>query len=146
MSDHTSNAGYPTPRDAELAFYTAFVECDLTAMDGVWAHDGVSCVHPGAAVLIGRDAVMRSWRNILGDAMQPQMQVKLLRRTEGDTVAVHMVEERISTGQEAAAETALVLATNVYQRDAEGWRLLSHHASLVAQPPAAEAPEEPTLQ
>lgn len=146
MSDHTSNAGYSTPRDAELAFYTAFVECDLTAMDGVWARDGVSCVHPGAAVLIGRDAVMRSWKHILGDALQPQMQVKLLRHTEGDTVAVHMVEERISAGHEASAETAVVLATNVYQRGTQGWHLLSHHASLVAQAPETEAPEEPTLQ
>lgn len=147
MSDHPSDSPYATPKAAEMAFYTAFVECDLRAMAEVWAHEHVSCVHPGAALLVGREAVLRSWQNILADALQPRLQVKLLRRTEADTMAVHLVEERISPGEGEAGKTAVVLATNVYQRQGRGWHLLSHHASLVLpQAPEREASQPPTLQ
>ena len=59
---------FSTPQGAEEAFYAAFAECDYKAMEIVWAVEGVLCIHPGSSALIGRDAVMRSWANMLLNA------------------------------------------------------------------------------
>ena len=51
---------------ANAAFYRAFAERDVAAMDALWARSvPVACIHPGWQVLNGREAVMASWRGIL---------------------------------------------------------------------------------
>src|SRR5690348_3483190 len=51
---------------ANDAFYAAFADRDDEAMDALWARGAlVACVHPGWPPLVGRDAVMASWRGIL---------------------------------------------------------------------------------
>ncbi|MFP3344787.1 nuclear transport factor 2 family protein, partial [Halomonas sp. SIMBA_159] len=51
---------------ANAAFYAAFADGDLALMDRLWARaTRVACLHPGWEPLIGRDAVMESWRAIL---------------------------------------------------------------------------------
>ena len=53
--------------DANRAFYTAFQKRDNNAMEHVWAEEHPSsCIHPGWAPLMGREAVMASWRAIFG--------------------------------------------------------------------------------
>jgi ketosteroid isomerase-like protein len=42
---------------------------------------------------------------------------------------VHNVLERVEVPAPAGAATAWVIATNVYHRTAQGWRLVAHHAS-----------------
>ena len=45
---------FPTPDDAESAFYDAFERADLAAMMVVWAEDDdVVCVHPPGPRLTG---------------------------------------------------------------------------------------------
>ena len=44
---------------ANAAFYAAFANSDVKAMDSVWARRApVACVHPGWEALVGRDRVM----------------------------------------------------------------------------------------
>jgi ketosteroid isomerase-like protein len=52
---------------------------------------------------------------------------------------VHHLAERISVQTSEGPRTAWVLATNVYLKTAQGWRLVLHHASpgSVDQPPTA---------
>ena len=50
---------------ANAAYYRAFSTGDVAAMSRIWADEGVSCVHPGWTPLIGRAAVVDSYRNIL---------------------------------------------------------------------------------
>ena len=51
---------------ANLEFYRAFTTCDYPAMNALWARSApVLCIHPGWPPLAGREAVMRSWRNLL---------------------------------------------------------------------------------
>src|SRR5215469_7466233 len=51
---------------ANLDFYRAFATRDMAAMERVWARETpVLCLHPGWALLRGRDAVLESWRQIL---------------------------------------------------------------------------------
>ena len=56
---------YPTPDDAENAFYDAFERGDLPAMMAVWAEDeDIICVHPTGPRLCGQDQVRESWAKI----------------------------------------------------------------------------------
>ena len=59
---------------ANEAFYRAFADGDLAAMDAVWASAApVACIHPGWNLLDGREAVMASWRAILNNPKRPDI-------------------------------------------------------------------------
>ncbi|HSO41257.1 MAG TPA: nuclear transport factor 2 family protein, partial [Rhodospirillales bacterium] len=61
---------------ANEAFYAAFTGRDLEAMEKVWSQrDNITCIHPGWTPLIGREAVMESWRAILTNPQSPQVTV-----------------------------------------------------------------------
>jgi ketosteroid isomerase-like protein len=118
-----------TAEATERAFYAAFAACDPAAMATVWGDDDVVCIHPRGPAVKGRKAVLRTWDQILGAADGISLRVVTLGRNERDGLAVHVVEEHIGSGDGAS----LVLATNVYRRGTDGWRLVGHHASV---PPA----------
>ena len=121
----------PTPADAEAAFYAAFEALDGPAMERVWASSpDVFCIHPGGPLLSGHEAVVASWLEIFSSADPPKMEFRLVHSQEHGDMAVHLVEERIAPGRSRSAEAAVVFSTNVYRRNAGGWRLLSHHASV----------------
>lgn len=124
-------AGLPTADDAEAAFYTAFATIDLAAMEAVWLDSAeIVCVHPGGGLLRGRVEVMQSWAEILTGAAPPSIECRLIQRLSAGDQEVHIVEELIRAGGDSAAVPNRVIATNAYQRGADGWRMLLHHASL----------------
>ncbi len=125
-----SNTDFNSPEAVETAFYTAFADCDVQAMDRVWAHGDVVCVHPGSSALVGHEAIMGSWRNILTDAEPPNLRCEIVCRYTDDDLTVHVVEEHIMPDSADSASTSIVLATNIYQRDETGWHMVGHHASL----------------
>jgi ketosteroid isomerase-like protein len=114
----------------EAAFYSAFGHCDLAAMQGLWAHVDSVCIHPGAEAVKGYDAIVRSWDHIFRGAERPNVQTKVIQIVVGDDLAVHVVEEHIGSSANPS-QGAVVLATNVYRRDDEGWLMVAHNASLV---------------
>jgi ketosteroid isomerase-like protein len=123
--------------DANSAFYRAFADRDLAAMDGLWATGApVACLHPGWDVLRGRVAVMASWRSLLhGDT--PAISCGSASAHVAGDVAWVICRERI-------AGAPAVAATNVFVREQGAWRICHHHAGLVAQagderPPGAMA-------
>lgn len=130
---------HPTSEDAERAFYDAFRAGDLDAMRAIWAtHDSIHCIHPRGELLLGRDAVMASWRQILaggtvGIVAEP------VSSSVGANLAVHLVTEQLL--DEAGRVAGIMLATNVYELTGEGWRMLSHHAAPAPAPgPATRQP------
>jgi ketosteroid isomerase-like protein len=125
-----SKFDFSTPHDAETAFYTAFADCDVQAMDAVWADGDVICIHPGTSALIGHDTVMRSWINILTHAEPPNIHIEVVDRYVGTDLAVHVVVEHIRPASGATGLKAVVVATNIYRREEDGWRILEHHASV----------------
>jgi uncharacterized protein (TIGR02246 family) len=133
---------YPTPEDAETAFYDAFERGDLAAMMSVWAEaDDVVCIHPQGPRLVGFEAVRESWTQIFsGGNSRLRMRTVEERKFSGQSVAVHAVIEILSVpGQQGPTQS--VCATNVYELGENGWRMVVHHASPIAEPPAA-SPEE----
>ncbi|HSN20520.1 MAG TPA: nuclear transport factor 2 family protein [Usitatibacter sp.] len=134
---------YPTPEDAESAFYDALERGDLAAMMAVWAEaDDVVCVHPQGPRLVGFDAVRQSWAQIFAGAAQLRVETSGVQRFDGPTVAVHSLVETIGTASGGASGS--VHATNVYELTEGGWRMVIHHASPIAEPAAPEEPPEPT--
>lgn len=123
-----SQPGYISADDVEAAFYVSFSHCDRLTMENVWANGDVICVHPGSQVIVGHTAVLRSWAHIFSDATLPSMQINVIKRIDNDTMAVHVVEERIATGENTSA---IVLATNVYQKYQQGWLMVEHHGSVI---------------
>jgi uncharacterized protein (TIGR02246 family) len=130
---------FPTPDDAESAFYEAFERGDLAAMMVVWAEgEDVVCVHPSGPRLAGFDAVRDSWMQIFGAGAKLSVRVTESRRLDGPSVAVRSVVEAItSPGTEGSPQ--FVNATNVYVLTDAGWRIAIHHASP---PEQASPPEE----
>ena len=120
---------FNTPDQAEAAFYGAFQELDTELMAQVWSDDpDAACVHPGGDLLQGKSAVMQSWIEIFGAAERPTLVHRTLQATGNGELAVHLVEEMIRPG--GKSDASRVLATNVYQRERGGWRMVAHHASL----------------
>ena len=137
---------FPTPQDAETAFYEALERADLDAMMAVWAEDEeIVCVHPAGQRLAGQEQVREAWRQMFAGG--PSLRVQITQRVAvtGMMVAVHSVHEVITVAGEEAARAPMV-ATNVYLRTAAGWRMTVHHASPApgaAEAEAEEMPDEP---
>ena len=131
---------FPTPQDAEAAFYEALEAGDLEAMMEVWAEDeDIVCVHPGGPRLAGYDEVRASWAQIFGSGQRLSVHVSNQVVLSGMMLAVHSVHENILVQGEARPR-APIAATNVYLRAGNGWRMILHHGSPA--PQAARASVE----
>ncbi len=137
MSEIKFVPSYSSSEDAEAAFYMAFAKCDVTAMDSVWADTEVICIHPGSTAILGRTKVMQSWSNILTNSEPPGLKFEVISRTVHQDMAVHVVEEHLTPVVYSSDSALIVLATNVYVLEPEGWRLLEHHASTPRPRPAS---------
>ena len=131
---------FPTPDDAETAFYEAFERCDLSAMMAVWANeDNIVCIHPHGPRLAGLDAIRASWAEIFSAGPNFQLKVSEARVYESQTLCVRTVYEILSLRSEKRT-AAPILATNVFLLTPGGWRITLHHAS--PSPPGTTAEEQ----
>jgi ketosteroid isomerase-like protein len=115
---------------ANDTFYNAFTTRDLRALEELWSREvSVVCVHPGWAPLLGRDAVMESWAAILSGPSSPDIACRQAK--------AHFLSDDICfvTCYELIGDGALV-ATNIFVKEATGWRLVHHQASPAAGPPS----------
>ena len=109
---------------ANLDFYRAFTARDLAAMDAIWARRAiVLCTHPGWTPLVGRDAVMASWHDILAGPDAPAVMCHDDTACLYGALAVVTCEEELSGGHLAA--------TNIFIKEDGNWRLLHHHAGPI---------------
>jgi ketosteroid isomerase-like protein len=133
---------FPTPDDAENAFYDAFERANIALMMSVWAEsDDIVCIHPQGPRLSGFEAVRESWVQIFSGGAQLRVGRSELRKFDGNTVAVHQLVELVSPPGEGAAVTS-IFATNVYELSEAGWRMIVHHAAPA--PDAQPRTQEPT--
>ena len=132
-----------SPDDVEAQFYEALQQADLDKLMAVWSDDDeIACVHPGGPRLSGPAAIRASFEAIFANGAIP-LQPQRVRRLQALGCAVHHVVERITLADANGERSAWVLATNVYLKTAQGWRLVVHHASPSgepAEPAAGEAP------
>jgi ketosteroid isomerase-like protein len=127
-----------TAEAAEAAFYDAIGRADIEALMALWADDeDIACIHPGAPRLTGHAAIRSSWEAILehgGVRIRPAQ----VRVTHNLMTSVHSVVEEIHRS-EPEQQDAHIIATNVFVKTAQGWRIVLHHASVAP----GQAPSEP---
>ena len=127
MSDETAILA------ANAAYDRAFASGDFAAMSRIWADDNVSCIHPGWPVLIGRQAILESYREILRNPGQERIEPR------NETVMAAGGEARVFCVEFVAG--AALATTNLFRRIDGAWRMTHHQAS-----PIAALVEDVTLQ
>jgi len=131
---------FATPQDAEAAFYEAIERADLDAMMAIWAEDeDVLCTHPGGERLAGFAAVRESWRRIFALGRRVSVRLSDAIHRPGILLALHSMHEHYAVQGEERPRPP-VIASNVYVRTPQGWRLLSRHASGAPSSPASNIP------
>jgi uncharacterized protein (TIGR02246 family) len=123
-------AAPPASADAiEQQFYEALQRGDIEQLMTVWSDDDdVSCVHPGGPRVIGPAAIRAAFDAIFANGVI-DVHPEKVRRLYTHACAVHSVLERIRVMTNDGPQSAWVVATNVYVKSAQGWRLVTHHAS-----------------
>jgi ketosteroid isomerase-like protein len=115
--------------DVEAQFYEALASADLERLMALWSEDDeIACVHPGGPRLIGHAAVRAGFEAIFANGAIP-VRPQQVQRVESGSSAVHHVLERVDIARAEGPQTAWVIATNVYFKTAQGWRLVLHHGS-----------------
>ena len=118
-----------TADETEASFYEALQQGDVDRMMALWADDDeVACVHPGGPRMVGPGAVRAGFEAIFAHG-PVHATIEHVRRLETAVCAVHHVTERVTANGPDGPRTAFVMATNVFLRTPQGWRMVAHHAS-----------------
>ena len=118
-----------SPDDVEAQFYEALREADIEKLMAVWADDDeVICVHPGGPRVVGPRAIRAAFEAMFANG-RIRAHPERVRRVHSLDAAVHNLVERIELATTEGQRTGYVLATNVYLKTAQGWRMAAHHAS-----------------
>lgn len=133
-----------SPEDTEAQFYEALQSADLDRLMAVWAdEDEISCVHPGGPRVVGYGAIRAAFEAVFTQGAVQAHPERVRRLHSGDT-AIHQVLERVQVaGPQGQAQSAWVIATNVYLKTAFGWRMVLHHASPGSAHEIQEVVDEP---
>ena len=125
---------------ANDAFYLAFQTGDADAMEDLWAQDAlVTCIHPGWQHLKGRDVVMEAWHSILANPPEAPLSWEGATASVYGNMAVVVCYENLGN--------ITLVATNVFIREDNLWKVVHHQAGQSPPPPADEEPETPeTIQ
>ena len=125
--------------DANESFYRAFESLDIKNMEKVWArHDAIQCGHPGWRISRGWPTVMESWRRIFENTPAIRFILHDVSiEVRGDLAWVTLYEN-LNSSVEGQNVSAIILTTNIFEKGADGWRMILHHGSSVAQPPTDE--------
>lgn len=127
-----------SPEDVEAAFYEAIARGDLEGLMALWAEDEeIVCVLPDGRRLAGATAIRERWRALFAANPRIIVHVSLPVRWNSGLLAVHHVVETFHSPDDPEAKSH-VLATKVFQRGADGWRLLAHHSSAAAELPEGD--------
>ena len=118
-----------TADDIEAAFYDALQNGDIDKLMACWAdEDEIVCVHPGGPRVVGAGAIRATFESMFANG-SIRAWPERVRKTQAMASAVHNLLERVEVLTPAGPKNAWVIATNVYHRTAQGWRMVAHHAS-----------------
>ena len=131
--------------DIEAAFYDALQSGDIEKLMACWGDDDdIVCVHRGGALLVGPAAIRATFDAMFSNGTIRAQAIKV-RKVETMSASVHSVLERIEVLTGEGPRHAYVIATNVYHKTAQGWRLVAHHASPGTPREMQEVSETPTV-
>lgn len=129
--------------ETETVFYDAMQAGDIERLMSCWAdEDEVICVHPGGPRLVGLGAVRAAFESVFNSG-NVRVHIQALRKVESMTSAVHSVREHIEILTNEGPVEAFAIATNVYHKTTQGWRLVAHHVSPGSLQEAPDVTEVP---
>lgn len=132
--------------DIEAAFYQALQNGDLDKLMACWAdEDEIFCIHPGGPRVVGASAIRATFEAMFGNGGSVRAWPERVRKTVTMGSSVHNVVERIEVLTPQGPTQAWVIATNVYHRTAQGWRLVAHHASPGTASEIQEVSDAPSI-
>lgn len=115
--------------DVEAAFYEALQSGDIDKLMACWAdEDDIVCIHPGGPRVVGAVAIRATFEAMFSNG-SIRAWPERARKTQAVASAVHNVLERVEVLGPTGPGQAWVIATNVYHKTAQGWRMVAHHAS-----------------
>jgi len=120
---------------ANASFYRVFNAGDAAAMSRLWAEQvPVACFHPAMPALVGREAVMESWRQILRGPLPFVMRCDHARaHVLGTTAFVTCYEGN-------GDHPAHLAATNIFVLEQDAWKMVHHQAGPLQAPLPRPAP------
>ncbi len=131
--------------DIEAAFYEALQSGDIDKLMACWAdEDDIVCVHPGGPRLVGSAAIRAAFDTMFAHGTI-RAHAEKVRRVESMSASVHSVLERVEVLTEEGPRHAYVIATNVYHKTAQGWRMVAHHTSPGTPQEMQEVSESPQV-
>jgi ketosteroid isomerase-like protein len=117
---------------ANEAFYEAFESLDIGQMDQVWAQqDYVTCVHPGWSLRSGWPQVRDSWVLIFNNTFSMEFELTDLQVQVAADIAWVICVENITSKQGETLQESRVLATNLFERMGDEWKMIHHHGSPI---------------
>jgi ketosteroid isomerase-like protein len=135
-----------TPDEVEAAFYEALQTGDIEKLMACWAdEDEIACIHPGGPRVVGMGAIRAAFDALFAHGGAVHVQAEQIRRVDSLASAVHHVLERVEVMTPEGPAKAHVLATNVYHKTPQGWRLVVHHASPGTAEDAAHIQQTPQV-
>ena len=134
-----------SPDDIEQAFYEALQRGDIQQLMACWAEeDDIVCVHPGGPRHIGPGAIRSVFESMFHNG-SVQAHPERVHKVHSLASAVHHLVERVEVMTPQGARQAYVIATNVYHKTPQGWRLVAHHASPGTANDSADVGIKPTV-
>ena len=131
--------------DIEAAFYWALQHADIDKLMACWSdEDEIVCVHPGGARLVGLPAIRSTFEAMFANGAIRALPEKV-RKVDSLAASVHSVLERIEVLTKEGPRHAWVIATNVYLKTGQGWRMVAHHASPGTPDELHEVSDTPTI-
>ena len=115
-----------------VEFYEAFESLDNVRMDRLWSQqEYVTCIHPGWNLRVGWPAVRDSWVLIFNNTFSMKFALTEIQVQVAGDMAWVICTENITSRQGEMNQESQVLATNLYERVEQGWKIIHHHGSPV---------------
>ncbi|MDJ0650301.1 MAG: nuclear transport factor 2 family protein [Xenococcaceae cyanobacterium MO_188.B19] len=121
-----------TVLERNQAFYNAFSERDINQMSLVWWQGSTSlCIHPGGNVLIGWDIIRDSWKSIFRNTDFLEIDLEIIKVEIDQALGYVVVGETVLQSSRGRKFQGQSIGTNVFQKMAQKWYLVSHHGSPI---------------
>ncbi|MBW7472607.1 nuclear transport factor 2 family protein [Marinobacter sp. M216] len=122
-------------RKASTQFYAALntmLNGDAAPLSQIWSHSSdVTTMHPVGGRQVGWSEVQKAWEQVAKATTDGKVELKdQLIRIAGDVAYELGTESAEFTlgGQKVSGE---IRVTNIYQREAGGWKITHHHTDVV---------------
>ena len=114
------------------AFYDAFSHRNMGEMNRLWWQGSTSlCVHPGGRIIMGWEAIQASWESIFRNTDSLEIDPEIIKVEIDLALAYVIVRETVLQSSRGRSLKAQSIATNIFQKMAQKWYLVSHHGSPI---------------